>query len=855
VEEWDSVTGESYRRAVNAMAVARELFEQREHKGFASKEEAYKFADSMHCTLRVYSTMHKGYFYITHNGELLSKTAWFDKYASILYYTYETEEGKVKKVTVTPERFADTEDARCISEKSDGRFEPLMYRDYYLPKGYYNEEKGLFNIAIPITSFARQTGADTSYIYTFLQHLCGVNYKYVLAWLREKMMNPMHKTEVVPVFVSKTQGTGKSTFGNVICQGMFGRENVIVSDQYDSSARFNADYADALIVCLEEKKQDDKRNDASSMKSRITAEQIRKELKGVDPIYQESYTDFIITTNGEVPIKFDSIEQRRFMVIEVDDTFTRANEVADEVFTKLYGFDANRNKKEKGFRDDKDAIEQFKWELLNNKEIAETNPRDFIKTDAYTRCFAMPRTNEAVEIEALLKALAPFIQQSLLKRKRVEDVIIDGEEGQMAISLSDIVTSPEGTMFLHAKSGEPPRYIINRMVIFVDQFSQKPFAHSTVERALMDAKKWLRKEYGIILLSKAEPPSGGFKTVSSRYKMSPSAWFVHETDMVDETPVDAIPITPLGISTSGNVVVMPERIGRRMRYSEKTMLPDPNGVLETVNELKVGSANRGKQNAQYIDTFLLEADETTATNKAQEEAMLKTGILEVRATDLYMQRLRIQLVEAERLYKERIVARVVYSGTKSLHMLVRVDPSPRDLDERRWLFAYLCKTLSAKLTFDNQVGDPTRLTRAPVSAERIVYSDNGVKIVGTQELLMENWDHVYKIDWLPMYKAWLEQPKDMYESKGKSMLPTKEIYREAAHAFMEGTYFTDKRWNGHRQETFFSMYRIVRALGYTYEQVWDEVIQQTKDYYRKEDIAYWVSRQNSDIVREIEGDL
>jgi hypothetical protein len=836
------------------MKITRELFEQREHRGFAGKDEAYKFADGMHCMLRIYNSMGKNFLYITHTGDLLTKTAWENKYAHILYYTYENEEGKVKKAFVTPDRFKDTEDARALGEKSDGIRPPLYYRDYYMPKGYYNEEKGLFNAAVPITTFAFNTGADTSYIYKFLQHLAGVNYIYLLAWLREKMMNPMHKTEVVPVFVSKTQGTGKSTFANVICQAMFNKDNVIVSDQYDSTARFNSDYADALIVCLEEKKQDDRRNDASALKSRVTSEQIRKEQKGIDPIYQESYTDFIMTTNGEVPIKFDSTEQRRFMVIEVDDTFTRENPLADEVFTKMYGYDANRNKVGKGLREDKEAIEQFKYELLHNKEVAETNPRDFIKTEAYNRCFTMPRTNEAVEIEALIKALAPFIQQSLLNRRKVEDVFVDGEDGQIAIALSDITTAPEGTMFLHAKNGEPPRYVLNRMLIFVDQFNNKPFAHSTVERALMDAKKWLRKEYGIVLLGNAEPPSGGFKTVASRYKMSPSAWFVLASDMEDKAPPDAVPLKPLGIE-EGNVVVLPPREGRRMRYSDKNKLPDSNGALETVNELKPGSVSRGKENAQYLDTFLLEADETTPTNRAQENAMLKTGITEIRATDLYVQRLRVQTAEAKRLFDEKIVSRVVYSGHKSLHLLVRVEPAPQNLDERRWLFAYLCKSLSTKLNFDNQVGDPTRLTRAPIERERVYVTENGVRIIGTQELLMENWAHVYKIDWPILYKEWQLKPKDIYESKGNSMLPSKEVYRDAARAFMEGTYFTDRRWNGKRQETFFSMYRIVRALGYTYEQVWDEVKDQTKDYYKREDIAYWVSRKDSEIIRSIEGDL
>lgn len=851
MENWDDVTGESYRQALDSMKLTRELLEQKERKGFKDAEEAYAFGEQTHCLLRVFSPSNHCYYYVNHVGEMLNKTTWAEKYEHILYYTYEDDGGKIKKISISPNRFKDTEDARSMGELYDGLRQPMFYRNYFLPKGHFDEGKGVFNVARPIRWFAKETGADTSHIYVLIEAIAGVNSKYVLAWLREKMMNPMRKTEVVPVFVSKEQGTGKSTFANAICKALFEKENVIVGDQYDSSARFNADYADALIVCLEEKKQDDKRNDASSLKSRVTSTEIRKEQKGIDPIYQESYTDFVMTTNGEVPIKFDSATQRRFMVMEVDDTFTRENPLADEVFTKLYGYDGNGVKKGPGLVEDSKTIQQFKWELLNNQEIAETSPRDFIKTDAYNRCFTMPRTNEAVEIEAMIRALAPFIQETLVQRRKIEDVTIDGEEGAIVSSL-DSICSTEGFVFLRAREHEPDRVAINRLAIFLDNFSQKPFAHSVVERALMDAKSWLRKEYGIVLLGRTDPPVGGYKAVMSRYRTSPTAWFVL-AGSIDDAPVPIIK-PQIGLDSTGNVVDLTPRLGERARYSDKSYLPDEKGALETINELKPGAGSRGKDNAQYLDTFLLEADDTSIQNMEMEERLLKTGITEIGAEQLYQLRLRTQHIEAKRLFDEQIACRVVYSGAKSLHVLVRVDPAPQNIDERRWLFAYLCKTLSTKLNYDDQVGDPTRLTRVPNDAERITHRNN-VKIIGQQKLLFENWAHTYKLHWRPMYDAWLNQPKDTYEQKGKAMLPTKEIYRDAARAFMEGTFFTDKRWSGKRQLTFFPLYRIVRALGYTYDQVWAEVKEQVQHYAKVEDRAYWTNRQDSDIIREIERDL
>jgi hypothetical protein len=257
-----------------------------------------------------------------------------------------------------------------------------------------------------------------------------------------------------------------------------------------------------------------------------------------------------------------------------------------------------------------------------------------------------------------------------------------------------------------------------------------------------------------------------------------------------------------------------------------------------------------------MDTFLFEADETSQVNKEEEADLLKLAAGgEIQAQKLYMSRLRVQHGEAQRLFDEGKVARVVYSGAKSLHLVVRVEPAPKTLDERRWLFAYLCKTLSPKLTFDSQVGDPTRLTRAPIEKKRITYAPDGTKIVDHQMKLFENWNNVYRFEWRPMYDAWRSQPKTRYEQTGKHLLPSRPIYRQAAESLLEGTYFTDKKWDGKRQETFFPAYRLVRALGYTFDQVWNEIDDQLKHYYKPEDVMYWTTRRDCKLIQEIENDL
>ena len=87
------------------------------------------------------------------------------------------------------------------------------------------------------------------------------------------------------------------------------------------------------------------------------------------------------------------------------------------------------------------------------------------------------------------------------------------------------------------------------------------------------------------------------------------------------------------------------------------------------------------------------------------------------------------------------------------------------------------------------------------------------------------------------------------------MVPTKEIYRDAARALMEGTFFKDKVWNGQRQETFFPAYRIVRLLGYTKDQIFEEMKEQLTDYYRQDQVEYWMTRYDCKLIEDIEEDL
>ena len=849
---YDDVYGITYKSATEHMSIIAQAISQHAGIGFSTMDELKEWAREYNLDKVVFSNMSHQFMCISHKGEIMLPSI-FEQYYGNILFVQEQQGNRIIKTNWHPEGFEYYDKAYIVGERSDGIHKPLYYRDYCVPTGYYSVDKGAFNIAKPFPVFAAETGKDTSHIYTYIQHIAGPCAMWLLAWLRAKLLYPTTKTQVIPIIVSRAQGSGKTTFAEVICKGLFGKDNVIVSDQYDSQARFNADYADALIVCQEEKEETDKRNPAGALKSRATATTIRKEQKGVDPIYQESYTDFIMTTNKDVPIKFDGREdQRRFMIMEADEHFTRKESaLADEVFTKLYGFDANLQKKGKSFVEDKELIAQFKHELFTRADIKEVELRNFPHTAAYERCFSLPRTTEAVEIETIIRSIAPFIREALLQ-KHVVTMVEDQK-------LSDVLQFPGAIQYMAAFRDTPAYVALCKPLVFYDNNSNKPYTHSVVERTLLDCAALLREEYSIKVIPETSPLPGGFTGVSGRYRVAQTSRFI----LLDGTAKsDAVYLQDISAHDTYHIAP-PKRIGERLTVN-KYFKPDPLGCFETVNEMQPGtvSLTDKTQHVQYMDTFLLESDTPSKVQKTQEEERARKQVemfgegSEIQATELYKERLATSLTESERLFNDGIVARIVYSGAKSYHLLIRVAEAPETLEEYKWLHAYLCNNLSDILVFDESTADPARLTRSPNKLER-VSSAYGLLVQGIQDLVEEDWSHVYKFNWRPIYQQWLGRPLTKLEQKhGKPLYPTRKEYQEAAEAIAEHTFWSDSKFDGERQRLFFPAYRLLRILGFTTEQIWDELVAiGLKTYKKQNEVMYWTTRRNCALIKQIDAEI
>lgn len=848
-ELYDNVYGVTYQSAEQQMQILNGEIELHNGQGFGDAKQAAEWAHDHQLDKLLFSNMSHKFFCISHKGEVMTAQSYDSYYGNILFYE-ERQGNKVMRRNWVPKGYEYYAKAYIAAEQSDGVHRPLYYRDYTVPTGFYSTQKDAFNVAKPFPVYAKETGRDTSHIYTYINHIAGECSMWLLAWLRAKLLYPTVKTQVVPIIVSRAQGSGKTTFAEVICKGLFGKENVIVSDQYDSTARFNADYADALIVCQEEKELEDRRNPAGALKSRATATTIRKELKGVDPIYQESYTDFIMTTNKDVPIKFDGREdQRRFMIMEADEHFTRKeSQLADEVFTKLYGYDGEYNQVGVPFQEDAELVAQFKHELFTRADIAAVKLRQFPKTAAYNRCFTLPRTSEATEIESILRALAPFIKESLVQNKIV--LSLKDEE------LSNIIAFTGAMQYVPPFKEHAKFIALCRPLVFYEASTNKPFTHSVVERTIYDCGPWLLSEYGIAIIPDMEPLLGGFTNVQGRYRLAAAAKFCLIEDMKH------IPIGKVETQIT-SMLTTPDRIGKRLRV-DKNFKPNEEGCFETVNEMQPGttSLTDKSQHVQYMDTFLLESDTPSAIQSKLEQQIAEEYKDEygagatIKASELYKERLKTSYAESMNLFNKGIVARVVYSGAKSYHLLIRVADSPATLEEYKWLHAYLCNNISNVLVFDECTADPARLTRSPLTLPRVT-AKYDLLVEGEQKLVAEDWRHVYTIDWRPLYVQWKNRPLTEIEKRnGKPLYPTRQEYQKAAGDIITGRFWSAKEYDGDRQRLFFPTYRLLRVLGYSHNDIWNEIIPEgLVNYKKKSEIGYWKSRANAALIKQMDAEI
>ncbi|BAU80348.1 highly derived D5-like helicase-primase [Tokyovirus A1] len=189
--------------------------------------------------------------------------------------------------------------------------------DSRLPVEYINTFEGFK--AQPVDE-----GVDREKIQPLLDHLFGVwadsskeNYEYILSWLSHIIKNPREKTGVALVILSEAQGAGKGIITDFLLDKVFGRKlGKCIGDIERVVHRFNSVLDKKLLVVLDEMNQVDAgayHKSFDVIKHLITEKTVQIERKGVETTEEESFVNFLLTTNNTFSVKIEQSDRRYAM--------------------------------------------------------------------------------------------------------------------------------------------------------------------------------------------------------------------------------------------------------------------------------------------------------------------------------------------------------------------------------------------------------------------------------------------------------------------------------------------------------------------------------------------------------------
>lgn len=143
-----------------------------------------------------------------------------------------------------------------------------------------------------------------------LEHVFGEQLEAGLKYLQALYLHPRRILPILAL-ISKTRGTGKTTFLNWINM-MFGGNATIISPE-DLKSQFNASYATKNVVCIEETTIE-KEAATEKLKAISTSKYISYNQKYVNPTKLPLYCKIIIASNNEDRfVKIDDQEIRFFV--------------------------------------------------------------------------------------------------------------------------------------------------------------------------------------------------------------------------------------------------------------------------------------------------------------------------------------------------------------------------------------------------------------------------------------------------------------------------------------------------------------------------------------------------------------
>ena len=191
-------------------------------------------------------------------------------------------------------------------------------------------------------------------------------YEYLWNWMAFIAQNPGKRTEVA-LILTGMQGIGKSMFASIIAR-LFTRYSTTEKDLFSVCGKFNSSCQNKMIVVIDDLGEHfgNAYRSVDKFKSLITSESTSFEDKYVRSSIGRNVSNFIITTNHEVPF-YISQEDRRFAFFHCSNVFMGNYEF----------FDALGKSRTDGFY-------SMLLTVLCQRDISTFNPRIYPMTEAKT---------------------------------------------------------------------------------------------------------------------------------------------------------------------------------------------------------------------------------------------------------------------------------------------------------------------------------------------------------------------------------------------------------------------------------------------------------------------------------------
>jgi len=229
------------------------------------------------------------------------------------------------------------------------------------------------------------TDGNIPYTTKFLRHIFSNQYELAIDYFGILWKYP---NQILPILslVSTERNTGKTTFLNWL-KAVF-EANMTINKNEDFRSQFNSDWADKLIVGIDEVLLD-KKEDSELLKSLSTARHFKSESKGVDKREIDFFGKFILCSNNEETfVKIDP-EEIRYWVVKVsqltEDDPLLLDRLIEEIPQFLYHIDK------------RDIVSPKKTRMWFTKEQIWTEALDLLKRGNKT--FVEKQLIETIEDE------------------------------------------------------------------------------------------------------------------------------------------------------------------------------------------------------------------------------------------------------------------------------------------------------------------------------------------------------------------------------------------------------------------------------------------------------------------------